>query len=169
MIVIILAILAIFIIAITEMVMTRSWIPYYFKIGIPIYKKYISVSTDPNLTTDMLSNKCKDLNLDQILIKQIDTNQIAFRESSVHRHFIASPAVMHGLIEYREGKLQLTGMINWIVLVFLFMFIAMASGFVTSSDFDLKYIILPIGVFTILYHKQFKQYNKIFDILKSYN
>jgi len=156
-------------IGIAERFVIKSWQPCYFKIGIPIYKKYLLLVPELKLNAEDLRNQYEHLNLNKILFNQIDNNQIAFQESQLNNTFIASPSVMHGLIQYKEGKLQLIGLINWLVLAFILMFIAM--GIVSSiiGEFDFMYVVFPIGIFAILYYKQSKQYSKIFDILQAYS
>ena len=154
------------VVSIVEMIVNGIWLPVYFRVGIPLYRKSIFLPSTPNLSLDEL-NQCFEKGVScPILFKRISPEEIAFRGKLLSLKMNYTP-IMHGLIRNKQGKVQLVGYANLFPFVFLACFVLMGSRAV--FEFDLVLLLFAIGIIAVLYIIQVGRYNKIFRIISGEN
>lgn len=147
------------------MIVSGLWQPFYFTLGIPIYRKSNMLKSPIKPSPEKLNDIFSKGMSTPILFRQISNNQIAFREALFSFSFMSYTPVMHGLIQYYEGEFQVVGLANWFAPAFLISFIVIGSNLVRTTGFGLLFVIFPVGLFAFLYFIQYKRFTKVYDIL----
>lgn|SRR5262245_11197961 len=125
---------------ILEIFFWSGWTEFYFRYGIPIFRKRLTFEKPPSYShlADRLAARTRDRWLRNLLFEELSTGDVAFREEWVRRPFkfrIIYLPIMHGLIRLQpqEAQIIVTGMINWSVLTFLAAVAASIGNSLTDS------------------------------------
>ena len=162
--------LVIFLIAIAELIANVTWMRFYFTTGILLFKKSVRVSEPPNLYIHRLNKQFSGGFWPPFCFKEMSSHEIAFRETFFSFRFLNYTPVMHGLIRYDEttSELQVVGFANWLVPLFVALFIAFtwyprSLGAGIASVIGL--ILFPGGLVVLLYMIQFKRFAGVFNAI----
>lgn len=119
-------------ISITENLLSRNWIPFYFRFGIPVYWKKIALST-PDQWEETVSSILTRLRVNQPPweFRQLSLTDFAFREKwfiSRRESQLRYPPVIHGWVckPSAENTLSIVGFLNWSSLAFILVAVAFA-------------------------------------------
>ena len=167
---------------VVEWIVKGAWVPLYFRVGIPLFKKSIRLSSPPDLSADNLNGRFEGGRYVALRFKQISLHEVAFREAfSLFRILfpgrsrgMSYTSIMHGLIRYDEvtRELHVIGFANLYPLLFTIVFIAINSSLFPSdgpSLLVLLFIVFPIGIFALGYFSQVKRYTTVFNTLSPEN
>ena len=157
--------LILIVIVVIEMIVSGTWQSFYFTMGIPIYKKTATLTSQTKPSPEDLNGLFSQSMAAPILFKQISDNQVAFREALFSFRIMNYTPVMHGLIQYSPGEVQVIGLANWFAPVFIISFIAISISFMGPSGSGLLFVAFPIALFAALYLIQYKRFKKVYDIL----
>ena len=153
---------------IAELIISGRWLPFYFRTGIPLFRRSFRYTEHRAISPNSLSDEFTGGGITVPLIfRSIGPNEIAFREKFFSLRLFGYTTVMHGLIRVGNAQLQVsvTGYANWFPLVFSATFIYMAVSF---SGPDIRYLLLLFlfVLLTILYLIQFVRFSKVFRMLE---
>jgi hypothetical protein len=156
------------IIVIAELIMSGRWFPFYFRTGIPLFRRSFSFLEQPTISPETLSEKFHSSFIDPLLFRAIGPHEIGFREKFLSFRLFNYTPVMHGLIrvDQLQHKVTVIGYANWFVIFFAATFIAIHLPFAQS---EVHYLPLSIVVFiylAILYVIQTVRFNRIFKTLE---
>ncbi len=103
-----------------EFIASLAWLPPYFRYGIPLFRKRVSVGDQFDFSRVLSGAKPAEELLDScgLSIKPISPNEIAVRE----RVFIVSrSATLHGVIRFIPDRNEVVawGFVNWSLLFFI--------------------------------------------------
>lgn len=158
----------IFVVLIAELIVSGTWQSFYFRAGIPLFKKSIRLSSPPELSVDDLNRRFERGVFMPLRFKQMSPHEVAFREAFSGFRLLSYTPVIHGLIRYDETtrELHMIGFANWFALLFIIVLIAIASSFPSSEvPFDVMFTVFPLALFALLYFIQFKRYTGVFKAL----
>jgi hypothetical protein len=152
---------------IAELIISGRWVPFYFRTGIPLFRKSFHYNGQPAFSPESLSGAFTGGIAVPLIFHSIGPNEIAFREKFFSLHLFSYTPVMHGVIRVSDEQRQIsvTGYANWSPLVFSAIFIYMDVSFYVH---DVGYFpLLFLFVFWIvLYLIQFARFSKVFRILE---
>jgi hypothetical protein len=156
------------IVVIAELIMSGSWYPFYFRTGIPLFRRSFHFLEQPTISPETLSEKFHSSFADPLLFHAIGPREIGFREKFFSFRLFNYTPVMHGLIliGQLQHKVTVTGYANWFVIFFAATFIAIHLPF---AQLEVHYVPESIVVFIylgILYVIQTVRFNKVFKILE---
>ena len=161
--------IALFAVAITEIVVTGTWQGFYFRLGIPLFRKKLDLPEAPELSTDLLCQRfCKGVTT-PLVFRRISPNEIAFRESIVSCRLNYTP-VMHGLIRYDEvvKVLYVVGWANWYAPMFLVFFAGIAFSMSPGElGFGIMMILGALCVLAVLYAIQYSRFDDVYEMIVS--
>ncbi len=170
-------------VTIVELIVKGAWLPLYFRVGIPLFKKSIRLYRPPDLSVDYLNGQFEEGWDLALLFKQISLHEVAFREAFFYSKFpllrilfskstksSSYTRIMHGLIRYDEttGELHVIGFANWFPLLFTIFVIAYVSTIPISEPIIiLVFTVISLAIFAIGYFRQAKRYTAVFNTLSS--
>ncbi len=181
------------IVMILESIARWTWQSFYFRFGIPLFKKSIRLSSPPNLSVDYLNGQFELGRYVALRFKQIALHEVAFREGfSVFRNFLWSllgafkstkdlgpkKTNIYGSILYDETtrELHVIGFVGWSTPLTSIIFIGIASSvfasFLSSSSDDLPntglifimFLVILIAILAQSYFAKKKRYAAVFKI-----
>jgi hypothetical protein len=152
-----------------EVIFQLSWFKFYFRNGIPVYKKkypFFGSLKDPFDTT-YLEGRFKSRTTSTIFFRRFNEFECGFREKLWEIRLFNYIPVMRGVIKSDENgqSLNIIGYLNWYVILFAaYLLISTSMGAVPSWA--------PLLVLVVLmYVVQYYRFNKIaevaFDWLKN--
>ena len=128
-------------VAATETIASVTWLPIYFRHGIPLYTRNV-VGNLPNTRRDLMDLvACSQTGYS---FHRLSLHDIAFREPLVT--FTRIP-VMHGRLIHDGCSVQVTGLVNWSIVAFGILFFAVGSMFFPHAPI---YAILMLAAFVAL-------------------
>lgn len=166
--------------AIIDWVMLGNWVRGYYQFGVPVYKKDFTYTRDQsnNNLLNFLDNHNKNLS-PPFAFHIFDTDTVAFREQYKMRFSSwggkqrSYTPMMHGIIRFDRisRKVTVTGIANWLSLLFIPAFIYFAVFMTGTHDgnfmyFKLIFVIAPFAVLFFIYRMQKEVYDKIVESLK---
>ncbi|MBI5696684.1 MAG: hypothetical protein HZC51_13305 [Nitrospirae bacterium] len=160
---------ALLLVVLAEIIASARWSASYFRSGIPLFSKSISVRVfDGVLPEDeAMTEKFKGGTFGQSLVfKSISETEVAFREKAFEFTFFNSTPVMHGLLSLTPGRrgIEVVGRLNWSILGFALIFIVQ---FGRMHD-EMLIIFLPafVGMMLLLYYIQYRRFNRVAGYLR---
>lgn len=159
----------IFALILFEVVLCALWSPFYFRYGIPVYRRTLSVG--PGTVSVPTARQFRAALPDSgrsapILVQQIGERSFAFRENLLH-FGLSLTSIMRGMINYdlSAGTVQVRGYSNWstIVLSCYVVFFIMKSD---RSSFDLVVPVYFAGLF-LLYWQQRKRFVQVAETVRT--
>ena len=178
------------IVQIAERIVSGTWQPFYFRVGIPLFRKSIRLSSPPDLSVEYLEGQFEEGRDVALRFKQISLNEVAFREAfTMFRKFRASfrgpkegrksyrsfTHIMHGLIRYDEmtSELHVIGLANWFPPLTIVIIIAIFSSLSLPGDvpplLGLVFIVFFLALTASAYFIQAKRYTAVLKILSPEN
>ena len=158
----------IFVFLIIEFILNSTWNSWYFRQGIPIYRKNYTLPKDMTILAQRIQSKWIPdgwkLNL---TFKDIAENEVAFREEI--KFFVIGfqyAPVMHGLIR-RNSKpngVEIVGYLNWSAIVFAVFFLAitLSTGLLTQTGIcGFVFLIFFAIVFYTLFRIQAQRFDYV--------
>ncbi len=145
-----------------EVIFQLSWFKFYFRSGIPVYKKkypFFGSLKDP-FDTNYLEGHFKSGTTCTIFFRRFNEFECGFREKLWEIRLFNYIPVMRGVIRSDENcqSLYIIGYLNWYVLLFAaYLLISTSMGSVPSWAPLLMLVVL-------MYVVQFYRFNKIADI-----
>jgi hypothetical protein len=109
--------IAIAVIAIVEFFLARSWMPAYFRYGLPLFRMRVhGVRLDPQAEARLVG--VAEQRASRIVFRRLSESEIAFREKGRSAPSFRYTPILHGLLRYvpEEGA---TYVIGWANLFFL--------------------------------------------------
>ena len=105
---------------IVEIVLSASWAGFYFRVGLPIFRRRIALAGIPGEAEHWLAASHSGGVQPPLLFRRLTAGEIAFRERVLGVSLITYTPVMHGLIRYvpEERCAYVIGWANWFMLVF---------------------------------------------------
>ena len=114
-------------VAAAETIAAVTWLPLYFRRGIPLYVRKVAENL-PHSRHDLMDLvSCSQTGLS---FHRLSPHEVAFREPLVT--FTRMP-VMHGRVIYDGSSVQVTGLVNWSIVAFGILFFAVGSMFLTHA------------------------------------
>jgi len=110
------AFLAVIAVALVESIVSGFWAPFYFRWGIPLYRRtipYVS-SRRPELDAEALTGKFARRAVVSLVFQSLRPGYIAFRERIIQVTLIHYTPIMHGLIRLddRDAAVTVVGHAN---------------------------------------------------------
>ncbi len=153
----------IFALILFEVVLCAIWSPFYFRYGIPVYRRTLSIrpGTVSLPTARQFHAALPDSGRSApILVQQMGESSFAFRENMLH-FGLSMTSIMRGMIKYdlSAGTVEVRGYTNWstIVLSCYVVFFIMTSD---RSSFDLVVPVFFVGLL-LLYWQQRKRFVQV--------
>ena len=157
----------VFVLALVEWGASGFWWPAYFRSGLLVYRKTVLLPFHLELSAEELTTRFEKGVLPPLLFRRISGDELAFRESYLCFRLLHYTPLMHGLIRYRHGRLEILGLANWFPLAFFTFFVALAFGVGGFSRFRIMFLIAPVVVYALLYFVQVVRFTKVYDFLLS--
>lgn len=160
-----------FTVALLEMALSYFWTPWYFRTGIPIYRKNYILPQRMQLNAQSIKNKwVSDEFAAKLIFRDTGENEVALRESMKKEfafRFYYAP-IMRGLIRRNpmNNRIEIVGFLNWSVIAIA---ITLSLLLIVSSLAGVIFNIFFIGVCYICYRIQSQRYEMvglIFDEIK---
>ncbi len=151
-----------FITAIIELILSATWNPYYFRHGLPIFRRmYSVVSTFPKPSTQELEAQFRGQFRHPILFRKLSPSEYAFRYSFFHFGLSATP-LMHGMLRWDDtsGLVSVTGYANWFPTCFVLLVAFVWSGL----DHVFLLFTIIIVALSFFYLFQSKRFNKVGEL-----
>ena len=157
-------------VAVIELVLAVSWAGFYYRYGIPLYRRTLQCGPDEDGLPgpEKLSEKYSSRLLPPFTFHALGPGELAFREWIIQLSLIMYSPIMHGHIAYDEGSgtLTLTGYANAWPLCFLGVVILMTFRTLSSSPRSLIFPGLVLLIFGICYGLQILRFNKLYAALQ---
>ena len=154
----------VFIICIIEYLLSGTWQPLYFRVGIPVFKKSILIKNKINLHLDELNEEFNGKYASPIVFREIKDNVVAFREALFTFRLLSYTPVMHGLIRSTRTKIEVVGYANWYALSF---WLLTAYFSFQIFDFEIIFMLFVTVMLGSIYYVQYRRYKRIFEHLKN--
>lgn len=162
------SIIILIVVIIAEWIISGGWFPFYFRTGIPLFRRSFRFFEQPAISPDNLTTEFTGGFFEPIVFHAISSHEIGFREKfSSFRLSFAYTAVMRGLIriDHSHHEVSVTGYANWYIVCFIIMIISF--GF---SSFGIKFgqveaTLFLLAFFLFIYFIQFWRFSKIFRYL----
>lgn len=148
-----------------DLILAGTWMPFYFRTGIPIFIVRLNHRhVAPNLA-ERLSSGFRGGGVPSILFRTLSEREIAFRESFRSSTFLRYTPVMRGLIRDVPEK-RVTYVIGWINWWIVALFGFALRKFLISPD-SVPLILIPAfaGVFILIYGGQAYRFRKVADMI----
>lgn len=165
-------IIIIFITLFLELHLSSGWNRFYFTKGIALFKRSIPLAYSPNLSSETLSMNFNKESSHAMVFHQLSHEEIAFREEYQSFRLSSITPVIHGLIKYKEGNLEIIGLLNWFPIVSSLVVIIVLVGIAFDKEFLIEFklssILFATGAvmfFRDLYEDQKVRYSKIYSVL----
>ncbi|MDD2320733.1 MAG: hypothetical protein PHO83_11850 [Geobacteraceae bacterium] len=154
---------AIFALILAEAVLCATWSPLYFRYGIPLYRRTLTVRPGIEYlpTARQFHAALPDSGRSApIVVQQIGANSFAFRENLLH-FGLSLTTVVRGVINYDAvaGKIDVRGYTNWSTLA-LSCYVITLSLTSTRSSFDLVVPVFFVGLM-LLFWQQKKRFRQV--------
>jgi hypothetical protein len=157
------------VVLLVELVLSARWLPFYFKVGIPVYKRILVVQ--PGISRIPTAGEVEAALPESgksapILVRRIDDNSFAFREKLFYFGIVYSP-IMHGYMKCNPttGKIITRGYLNWYILLlsccFLISLLALPIGGIN--------IVIPLCLLVLMayiYSMQKKRFRQVEDAVQ---
>lgn len=167
------------VIFVAELIVSGLWIPFYFRTGIPLFRKSFRFSERPMFSADELSHHFQSGILAVLVFHESSPGEIAFRQGFMKFSFFPSHyLVMRGLIQVNEWKheVSVTGYTNWspilcvppLLILVLSPVLSRFFLFAPASSYPLflLFCILFLIISTIPYAIGIACYNALFKSLE---
>lgn len=158
----------IFALILFEVVLCALWSPFYFRSGIPVYRRTFAIGpgTVSVPTARQFHAALPDSGRSApILVQPIGESSFAFRENMLH-FGLSMTSIMRGMINYdlTAGTVEVRGYSNWstIVLTCYVVFFVMNSD---RSSFDLVAPVYFVGL-VLLYWQQRKRFVQVEETVR---
>lgn len=146
-----------------EFILSGTWQPFYFRLGLPIFQRSMKSVSPPSLSPEALTERFQGGGLvAPLLFKRISPHEVAFREGFSFALLSYTP-LMHGMIEHRDGKLRVIGrsLLSPLLFCLVLIFMDLPSGNGWAKSGPLPFAIL---IFFLLYVIQALRFNKVFKV-----
>ena len=136
---------------------------FYFRYGVPLYKKTIVVNRSPALDEESIAQIIKPTSLvPAFKFRSLSDHEVAFREKMVGFFLFSYTPVVHGLIKVdpSQNSITLTGLANWFSNMFVLccVFVGIKLGDPEKYSFM---ILLPVSCYILFLCTQIKRYDNI--------
>ncbi len=146
-----------------EIFASWTWMSIYFRHGIPVFRRKVSVrSFRPEFADELERIHHSNLSL-PLVFRAISMREIAFREKAYGIYWLRYAPVMRGLIHVSKDrkKVLLTGFLNvYVVLLLFFLPLMLALDEVWS------YYLVILTAVSIIYAIQRYRFGKVGDKLE---
>lgn len=149
--------------AIAGTIMSVHWSPWYFRHGLPLYRRRLSFHLGDSLESleYQLSFTMQGRLGPSMVFKSISQCELAFREKYWEPHIVTAPDIMHGLIRYlpESQEVVVTGYLNWSWLVFVGFMALFHTPLIIAF---IVYLVIFLGL-AMGYGMQYSRYDLIVD------
>lgn len=152
-----------------ELKFSKLWNRVYFRSGISIFLREISVSNTSSLKNINLSDfkhEFSNGDFHKMEFKILSDTEIAFRESFDQPKSNLNNQILHGMIELEEGiKIVVRGRLNWYAILFPIVFISFIFIIPIEGDFFYEKLLSSVTmlfIFVFLCFLQRNRYEKVF-------
>lgn len=161
-----------FLFAIIDQILNATWAKWYFKYGIPMYKRIGFLKSDVLLPTDAehIQGIISDSSYTPILVKDLGNHYFAFREKLFDISKANYTPLMHGLlaIDPLKREMKIIGFANFYPIFFALTILSLIGEVLLSSKlFTIIPLIVIISIFVIIfysiYNVQLKRFNVIYS------
>jgi hypothetical protein len=162
-----------------EIFLSLTWNSWYFRQGIPIYRKIYPIPAAMELTAKVATDKwIPDGWKFDLIFHDVSENEIAFREEFklIVIGFRYS-AIMRGFIKRNaaNSSVEVVGKLNWFVVIFALYFFSSfaipmwtdAESAITSALFGVLFLTVLSVILFVIYRIQATRFNRIGDIFES--
>ena len=153
---------------IIEMILSGRWVPWYFRSGVPLFRRRLSWEGAVDLpSVDMLEAFGRAEWGPDLVFRQTDEYEISFRERAFQFTLLQYTPIMHGRIVLlrEENRLLVEGRTNWFALAFCAFLLLQLSmiGWRVGSPFALALV----GMMSLLYAVQASRYWRLAKAISS--
>jgi hypothetical protein len=124
------------IVIIAELLMSGAWFPFYFRTGIPLFRRSFRFFEQPAIFADNLAAAFAGF-LEPIIFHSISLHEIGFREKFLGlRLSFSFTAIMHGLIriDNSQHEVSVTGYANWYIMCLIAMIISFVCHLLVTTS-----------------------------------
>lgn len=135
-----------------EVICALWWVPFYFRTGIPLYRRSFRFAERPLIAADDLSGRFRgSIVASPIIFHALGPSDIAFIENVFAPRLLSYTPVMRGLIEIDEAsrRVRVTGYLHWYPLAFSALFLSMGFG-LSRDEFGPSVLLFPLFLLLIL-------------------
>lgn len=151
----------VFVLAFVDLFLNATWNPFYYRFGIPIYRRTFKANGFPAQppSAEEVETAVPQEIWTGIAVHQLDKDLLAFREKLVDWRLFRMKytPLMHGALKFDKpsGTVKVVGFLNWFPVAFACLFIGGVgfAGFATG-EFFAEFLFFPlflIGLFTFIY------------------
>jgi hypothetical protein len=158
------------IVILTELLMSGGWLPFYFRAGIPLFRRSFRFFEQPAISADNLAAAFTGGFLEPIIFHSISPQEIGFREKFWGlRLSFSYTAIMHGLIriDNSQHEVSVTGYANWYILCLIAIIISYGLSSFGNDFWNFDVTLFLLLFFLFLYFIQFSRFTKIFRYLEN--
>lgn len=146
--------------SLAESALSGMWIPAYYQVAIPLFRKEYPLTTMPDLVANIpeLEQKLKrSAWRPSIVFRALNPNEIAFRNKFGTRN------AMSGLVrlEPNQGRMRISGHLYWTFFLTPLLFLMMVLIFPISAFF----LLFLLAIFVMTFGMQRYQYGKIAAVI----
>ncbi len=147
--------------SLAEMAVSGMWLPFYYRLGIPLYRKEVSLTSMPDLAAkipELEQKLTRSMWRPAIVFRALNKHEIAFRNSFGSRNAMA------GLIRLdpRGGKMQISGHLYWTFLVLPIVFLL----FVFTTFLPTTFFVFLLAIFALNFGLQRYHYSQIAKVIE---
>lgn len=155
----------ILLVAIAEIALSGTWAEFYFRRGLPLFRRRVQLPGIPALAEEELAAAHSGGLSAPLVFKRFSAHEVAFREKAFGFHLFSYTPIMHGLIRYEpeEGCIHVIGWANWFILA-----LAALSVWMFRDINDIMFPVFLVGVVGVIYAIQAHRYSSVARVLSRY-
>lgn len=146
-----------------EMVLSGTWISFYFRKGLPLFQRRLQLAHSFTRIPepDQLEQSLKGQYMPSLLFHKLDSYTYAFREKTFEFNLVGYTPVMHGLLSFHPEKAEIvvTGFANWFIFA-----MCLAVVIYSREWLDPLFIVFPAAIVGVIYVFQSRRYATVADI-----
>ena len=136
---------------------------FYFRFGIPLYKKKIIVDRSPLLDEESIAQVIKPTRLvPAFKFRSLSDHEVAFREKMIGFYLFSYTPIVHGLIkvDFSQNSIMLTGVANWFSNIFVLCCVLVGIKIGDPEKYSFM-ILMPVSCYILFLCTQIKRYDNI--------
>ncbi len=154
---------AVGILGLIEFTLSVLWTGPYFRFGIPVYRRKLSVGRFRPGLADELERYQDSGGARPLIFRALSSDEIAFREKAYGLYWVDYAPVMRGLIHRSANRreMMLTAKLNWYVMI-----LPVVMIFLVQSVSEFMFVPLVLLILFAIYKFQSYRFNAVADLLE---